>query len=183
MVCGACLQKRPSYFKALAVLRYDQISGELITKFKYFDQINLTKYFSKLMFQKAEEIIDDIDFIVPVPLHKLRIIKRKYNQSALLAKSISLFADKKPILDLLIRTKNNKPQASLNREKRLKNVESIFKVREKYLEKIKGKNILLIDDVKTTGATIESCSKILKKEKVNRIYILTLAKTTIPQAQ
>ncbi|MFT6077227.1 MAG: ComF family protein [Myxococcota bacterium] len=181
MVCGKCLQKRPSYFQALSVFKYDQTSRDLIAKFKYFDQIHLTKYFSKLMLQKSEDIIGDIDFIVPVPLHKFRIIRRKYNQSALLAKNISKLSKKESILDLLIRTKNNKPQASLNQKKRQKNVAGIFKVEEKYLPKIKGKNILLLDDVKTTGATVESCCRILKKSGINRVYVLTLARTVISQ--
>ncbi|MES2677930.1 MAG: ComF family protein [Pseudomonadota bacterium] len=179
MICGKCLQKRPEYFKALAVLNYDETSRTLITKFKYFDQTNLAKYFSELMFKQAEEILPDIDFIAPIPLHKFRIIKRKYNQSALLAKNIAALSNKKVLLDLLIRTKNNKPQALLSQKARKKNVAGIFKVKEKYYEEILGKNILLIDDVITTGATIESCCKVLKKAGAKKIYVLTLAKTTI----
>lgn len=178
-ICGKCAQNRPEYFKALAVLNYDESSRTLITKFKYFDQTNLAKYFAELMFKQAKEILPNIDFIAPIPLHKFRIINRKYNQSALLAKNISGLSDKKVILDLLIRTKNNKPQASLNQKMRRKNVAGIFKVKEKYLEEIRGKNILLIDDVITTGATVESCCKVLKKCGVARIYVLTLAKTTM----
>ncbi len=177
IICGACAQKNPEYFKALSVLKYDKNSKILITKFKYFDQTNLAKYFSKLMTKQAEEILPDIDFIAPIPLHKIRILKRKYNQSALLAKNIAKQSDKKLIIDLLIRTKNNKPQAHLDQKARQKNVAGIFKLKEKYFNSIKEKNILLIDDVITTGATVESCCKVLKKAGVNKIYVLTLAKT------
>ncbi len=176
-ICGKCSQKRPKYFKALAVLNYDESSKTLITKFKYFDQINLAKYFAELMFKQAKEILPNIDFIVPIPLHKLRIINRKYNQSALLAKNIVTLSDKKALLDLLIRTKNNKPQALLSQKARKKNVAGIFAVKKKYFEEIKGKNILLIDDVITTGATVESCCKVLEQHGVSKIYVLTLAKT------
>lgn len=176
MTCGKCLQKHPEYFKALAVLNYDETSKTLITKFKYFDQTNLAKYFSELMFKQVKEILPDIDFIAPVPLHKFRIIKRKYNQSALLAKKIAALSNKKILFDLLIRIKNNKPQALLSQKARGTNVKGIFKVKEGYCEGIKGKNILLIDDVITTGATVESCCKALKKSGVKRIYVLTLAK-------
>ncbi len=179
ITCGKCLQKRPEYFKAIAVLNYDETSRGLVTKFKYFDQTNLAKYFAELMFKQAKEILPNIDFIAPIPLHKFRILQRKYNQSALLAKNIAALADKKTLLDLLVRTKNNKPQASLNQKERKQNVAGIFKVREKYLAEIKGKNILLIDDVITTGATVESCCKILKKSGIKKIYVLTLAKTTL----
>jgi len=177
MVCGKCLQQRPEYFKALSVLKYDETSRILITKFKYFDQTNLAEYFAKLMFRQANTILSDIDFIAPIPLHKFRIIKRKYNQSALLAKNIGFLSKKIVLLDLLIRTKNNKPQASLNQKMRIRNVAGIFLVKEKYLGEIKGKNILLVDDVITTGATVQSCCKALKKFGAKKVYVLTLTKT------
>ncbi|MFT5703398.1 MAG: ComF family protein [Rickettsiales bacterium] len=177
MLCGACLQRRPEYFKLVAALGYNEESKSLITQFKYFDQTHLAKYFSKLMYGAAQEIMGDIDFIAPVPLHKIRIIKRKYNQSAMLAKNIGSLGNKKTILDLLNRTKNNKPQASLNQKDRRKNVAGIFEVKGKYFPQIKGKNILLIDDVITTGSTVESCANILKKAGAERIYILVIAKT------
>ena len=176
-VCGKCLQKRPKYFKAISVWVYNEQSRIIISRFKYYDQTNLAKYFSEIMFKQAQEILPEIDFIVPIPLHKFRINKRKYNQAAILAKNIAKLSDKELILDLLVRTKNNQPQASLKQRMRYKNVKGIFKTKEKYLTKIKGKNVLLIDDVITTGATVESCAKELKSVKVNRIYVLTLAKT------
>lgn len=183
IICGKCSQNRPEYFKCLVVLQYNKASKILIKKFKYFDQTNLAKYFANLMFKQAQDILPDIDFIVPIPLHKFRIIKRKYNQSALLAKNIYRLwknntSEKNLMLDLVSRTKNNKPQASLNQKARQRNVTGIFEVKEKYLNKIKDKNILLIDDVITTGSTINSCCKALKKAGVKRIYVLTLAKTT-----
>jgi ComF family protein len=178
-VCGKCLAKRPEYFKAISVLSYDKNSRTLITKFKYFDQTKLARYFSKLMLKQAQYILSDIDFITPVPLHKFKIVSRKYNQSALLAKNIAFLSHKKLLLDLLIRTKNSKPQASLSQKMREKNVVGIFTVRQKYFKTIKGKNILIIDDVITTGATVDSCCKALKKFGAKKIYVLTLAKTII----
>jgi ComF family protein len=177
MVCAKCFVDKPQYFKAISVLKYDDASGILISKFKYSDQTYLAKYFSKLMINSATEILPDVDFITCVPLHKFRIIKRKYNQSALLAKNIADLSNKKLITNLLVRIKNNKPQASLPQMKRIKNVQGIFKVTEKYLSKIKDKNILLIDDVITTGSTINSCAKALKKAGANKVYVLSLAKT------
>lgn len=179
MICAVCAQKRPSYFKAISVLSYDENSKILITKFKYFDQTQLAKYFSETMFKQAEEIFLTIDFICPVPLHKFRLIKRKYNQAALLAKNLSKLSNKKVILDLLVRTKNIRPQASLNKKSRQKNILGVFAVNKKYLEQIKGKNILLVDDVITTGATAEACAKVLNKAKVEKVYLLTMAKTVI----
>ena len=179
MICAACAQNKPEFDRALAVLNYDENSRILITNFKYFDQMHLAKYFAELMNRKAAEILYEVDFIAPVPLHKLRLIKRKYNQAAFLAKNIGKLSDKKVLLDLLIRTKNNPPQAELNQKQRRKNVAGIFKVKEKYLPQIKDKNILLIDDVITTGSTVSACAKILKKKGAGQVFVLTLAKRII----
>jgi ComF family protein len=179
MTCAACLQRRPSYFKAISAINYDENSKILITNFKYFDQISIAKYFAQTMLNQAKDIMPDIDIICPVPLHKLRLIKRRYNQAALLTKNLSKLSGKKTILDLLIRTKNVKPQASLRKKSRQRNVIGIFALNKKYLEEIKEKNILLIDDVITTGATLEACSRVLKKAKIGRVYVLTIAKTVI----
>lgn len=178
-ICGSCAQNRPEYFKAISVLKYDEFSGKLISNFKYFDQTHLTKYFSKIMNEAAQHVLPDIDYIAPVPLHKFKIIKRKYNQSALLAKQIAFLNNKKLLLNLLIRSKNSKAQAGLQKNQRLKNVVGIFRINQKFLDKVKDKNILLIDDVITTGATVNQCAKVLKKSGVNRVYVLTLAKTVI----
>ncbi|MCE3255648.1 MAG: utilization protein GntX [Rickettsiaceae bacterium] len=179
IICGKCSKEKPEYFKALSVLNYDENSKILVTKFKYFDQTYLAKYFANLMFKQAMEILQEIDFIAPVPLHKFRIIRRKYNQAALLAKHFAELSGKKLISDLLVRTENNAQQTTLNQKTRRRNVAGIFKTKKKYLKQIKDKNILLIDDVITTGATCESCCKELKRSGAKRIYVLTLAKTVL----
>ncbi len=178
-ICAKCNKKLPKYFRNISVLKYDEISKILIGKLKYFDQTYLAKDLAILMFDKAREIMPDVDFIAPVPLAKLRIIKRKYNQSALLAKNIAKISQKTAIIDLLIRTKNNQPQTTLSQQMRRKNVVGIFKVKKCHFAAIKDKNILIIDDVITTGATVEACCAALKKGLVNKIYVLTIAKTPL----
>ena len=81
--CGKCMQNRPEYFKALAVLNYDENSKNLITKFKYFDQTHLAKYFAEMMLNQAREILPDVDFIAPIPLHKFRIIRRFHSHTSI----------------------------------------------------------------------------------------------------
>jgi ComF family protein len=179
IICAACIKDPPRYFKSISVLKYDEFSKALITKFKYSDKTYIAKYFAGLMFNHVKEIIKDVDIIAPVPLHKFRLMRRKYNQAALIANHFAKLSGKKIINDLLIRSKNTKAQSGLNKKLRSKNIAGAFALNEKYLPEILGKNVLLIDDVITTGATIDACSKVLKKGKVERIYVVTLAKRVL----
>lgn len=177
--CAACLAKKPKYERAIAVMRYDEISKKFIFSFKYFDRIDLSKFFAKLMLNQAKEMIMLADFIVPIPLHKKRLGQRKYNHSALIAKDLAKLTKIKLIYDLVTRKRNTKSQSSLSKIGRSQNIKGAFAFNEKYLSKVKGKNILLIDDVITTGATINECCKVLKKAGIRKIFVLTLAKTVI----
>jgi ComF family protein len=176
-LCASCISSKPRYDKAISVFKYDEFSKDFIFSFKYKDQINLAGFFAKLMCNSVKEIMDDVDFVTPVALHKKRLKSRKYNHSALLAKHFSKMSKVSLIINLLIRNKNTKPQASLSKIGRKRNIEAAFHLNNKYLDRIKGKNILIIDDVITTGATIDNCCKVLRRAKVGKIYVLTLAKT------
>lgn len=178
-ICLSCAKNRPDYFKALSVMSYDQSSRPLITKLKYHDQTNLAKYLSEAMLQLAQPIIADIDFIAPIPMHKWRLIGRRYNQAALLARHFAKISNIKATMDLIIRTKNNNAQTGLSKKLRQKNISNVFEFNKKYTNLVIKKNILLIDDVMTTGATVNACSKILNQAGVSRVYVITAAKTVI----
>lgn len=158
-------------------MKYDEYSKALIIKFKYFDQTYMAKYFAILIKNQLQNLINNIDYIAPVPLHKLKLIKRRYNQSAILAKKLAKITNLPVITDLLKRSINTKSQSSLDKELRKSNVNKAFIFNKKYQKQIFGKNILLIDDVITSGATINSCSKILNKAGVSKVYVATIAKT------
>ena len=159
----------------MAACKYDDELMSLIVKFKFFDQSNLARELYQLIFQKLEEFITKIDFIVPVPLHKKRLKDRKYNQALFLAKFISKKSKIKLLPDLLIRSKEGKNQIGLNKRARIENVKNAFELNRKYQDLIQDKNILLIDDVVTTGATINNCSKVLKKN-VGDIFVGAIGK-------
>ena len=179
MICAVCIYKKPKFDRAISILKYDEISKNFILSFKYQDKTQLAGFFANLMFIGAKEILADIDFVTPVALHKNRLRKRKFNHSALIAKNFAKIAKLSIIYDLLIRQKNTKPQFSLSKLARKRNISGAFIFNIKYLEIIKGKNILIIDDVITTGVTIDEYCKVLRKFKIGKIYDLTLAKTTI----
>lgn len=177
VICGACLSKKPSFDKMRSVFLYNDISARLISSFKYNDKTYPHNTYSNWMHRAGVDLWNEVDYISFVPLSFRRILSRKYNQSAILAKDLSKIAKKEIIYNLMYRTKYVAPQASLNKKDRLKNVKGVFAMNKKYSKKIKGKTIIIIDDVTTTGATLNECAKILKKNGADKVFVLTMAKT------
>ncbi|MEQ1789587.1 MAG: ComF family protein [Rickettsiales bacterium] len=176
-LCASCLQTRPAYGRARAAFRYDEHSRKLITRFKYADQTQLAKIYGTWLAKAGGEIIAQTDIIIPVPLHYWRFVHRRFNQSALLAQVVSRKTGLKYLPNGIKRTRHTTPQTGLTRKQREKNVKGAFIIPPRYAEKIKGRNILLIDDVITTGSTIEQCTKILLKAGAAQVNVLTLART------
>ncbi len=164
------------YDKARAVFVYDDASRKLILAFKHGDQTHYAKTFTHWLCRYERDIIAPADFICPVPLHWTRLVRRKFNQSQLLAENLANKFGMLCIPDLLERTKATKPQGKFKRKQRRQNVKGVFTVPEKYKSGVAGKTILIIDDVLTTGATVNECAKVLKKSGAAQVYILTLAR-------
>lgn len=181
LICPNCLKKKPAFDSLFTVFYYNDAIKKIIFDLKYHDQVFLAKNLAKLLFNQNKKIASDVDFITFVPIHKKRLSSRKYNQSALLAKFFWQLCQKENpkirfIPDLLIKVKNTKSQTNLTKIQRQKNLNGAFIFNEKY-NLLEGKNILIIDDVVTTGTTLEKCCNILKnKGKTQKIFALTLAK-------
>jgi len=176
MLCAACHQKKPEYDKALAALAYDPSSRPLVLSFKHGERTEGLKTMARWMKTAGEELLSDTGLIVPVPLHPRRLWRRRYNQSALLALALGAEAGKAVDVLALARKKNTPSQGGLNRHQRRRNVRAAFQVPKNKGGQVKGKNILLVDDVMTTGATVENCARALKKAGAGKIYVLTLAR-------
>lgn len=175
-LCSSCIKKSPAFDKASSVFLYDEFSRPLITKFKYSDNLHFLPYLAKMLNSKTAEL--KADFIVPVPMHYSKMIFRKYNQSALLAKELGKISHRYVLFDGLIKTRNNPPQASLARDDRKGNVKDAFNINPKRQNVLKGKNILLVDDVMTTGSTISECAKLLKSAGAVKVFVATLSRTS-----
>lgn len=177
--CGRCLAEPPSFAKARAVFRYDEASGKLITRFKYADRIHSARAYAGWMKRAGKELFSGIDLIVPVPLHFLRRMGRRYNQAELLAGALAKMTGLAYAPQLLKRKKSTKQQSGLSRSVRLKNVRGAFMVPPSWKEKLQGASILLIDDVLTTGATAEAASRTLLNCGAKEVSVLTLARTCL----
>lgn len=165
------------YFKELiSILKYEGIIRDKILQYKFEDKPYIYKTFAKIVLKnkKVCGLLKKYDIIIPVPIHKKRKAQRGYNQTQLIASKISKYVEIKLCDDVLIKSKNTIAQSKLNKNKRKQNIKGAFKILNS--EKIQGKNILLFDDIYTTGSTVNECSKILTRAGAKRIGVLTIAK-------
>lgn len=178
-VCSDCLAINPQFDKARSVFKYNDTAGKMITGLKYQDKTPYAKTLAGLMCGKLGELGGEFDIITSVPIHPRRLLKRKYNQSAILANKIAKSIGKKANNLILKKPKDINPQASLTRDERIKNIKGAYKVNEKFKSRIIGKNVLLVDDVLTTGATASECAKVLKNAGAGKVFVITAARTPI----
>lgn len=174
-ICAKCLANRPLYNRHRSVIEYNDLASKLISDFKYNDKTYLQKYFANIIFNRHNHMIQNADIIIPVPLHRKKLLKRKYNQAALIAKLLCKMSGKKYLCDALIKTKNTESQVGLDYKKRISNLKGAISCSANTAKLIENKNIILIDDVMTTGTTINLCCKELLKFNPKNIDVLTLA--------
>jgi ComF family protein len=175
-LCGACIERPPAFDRARAVLRYDEASRDLILAFKHADRTSLAPAFGTWLNRAGAELLAESDLIVPVPLHWSRLFSRRYNQAALLAQALGHVSGKTVLPDLLIRRRATQKQGHLGRLARQRNVAGAFALNPRKASAAQGRNVLLVDDVVTTGATIANCAKVLRKGGAARIDVLAIAR-------
>jgi ComF family protein len=178
-LCGACSYELPLYKTARSVFSYTTESKDLILKFKHTDSIHSAPVFVTWMARCLEELENPL--CIPVPLHWTRLFMRTYNQAALLACGIAKLKGWTYSPSLLMRKRRTPSQGHLSRKDRIKNVKRAFHVPQSKAAQLEGRTILLVDDVFTTGATLNACSKVLLKAGVKEVHALTLGRVVKPQ--
>ncbi len=163
-------------------MRYDDHSRDLILGFKYADRTFAAPAFARWMVRAAAGLINDADLVVPVPLHRFRLWRRRYNQAALLALGITKLAGKQAVPDLLVRKRATPSQGRLSAAQRRANVRGAFAVRAERRAELAGKRVLLVDDVMTTGATVSSSARALLRAGAAAVDVVTLARVVRPLA-
>ena len=178
-ICSKCKSETKRVHQHEEIMAYGYYGGvlkKLILNLKYHKSFIAGKVLADLLCQIIIEKKLSIDCIRYVPISKDSLKKRGFNQCSVLAKNISSILDI-PVIDCLVKVKETKEQKLLGKEERMKNILDAFEIKNK--EKLFKKNILLIDDVYTTGATINECKKNIEKCNINKIYLLTIAKSNI----
>ena len=175
-LCVRCSIKRPPYEMARAPFCYDDKSRSMILGFKHGGRTEGLPVFAAQMKRAGRRFLGEADFLIPVPLHFRRRVKRRYNQAALLARALAKISAPDFAPDILMRHKSTPSQGGLSVPARRRNVRSAFRVRERAKPAISGAHIVLIDDVMTTGATLGACSKTLLRAGAGRVDVITLSR-------
>lgn len=174
IICDNCKNHKPKFEKAFCPFIYTDNVRKSILKFKSNSAKYLAKPFAKFMFDRLEKEKVNFDIIVPVPVHKDTLKKRGYNQAKLLADEISILSGKR-VVEALIKTVKTDNQKSLKFKERQENLIDSMTLIDKTL--VKDKVVLIVDDVLTTGATLNYCSELLKSAK--QIYVTTIARNEL----
>jgi ComF family protein len=166
----------PAYHRARAAVRYDEVARTLVHSLKYGDRLDLAPTMGRWMARAGTAILEEADALVPVPLHWRRLWTRRFNQSALLAKAISNESGV-PVAEAAIkRVKATAQQVGLSQSERAANVQGAFRVPEQGKAEVAGRNLVLIDDVLTTGATLDACARALLRAGARSVDALTFAR-------
>lgn len=175
-LCPACLVQRPAWGEGRAALRYDDQARKILLSFKYGDRTEIARALAPMMARAGAALLARADVLVPVPLHRWRLLGRRYNQSALLARALSRVSGRPAVLDALRRVRRTPSLGSLSPARRRAVLEGAIEVSARRREILRDARVLLIDDVLTTGATAEACTQALLSAGVGGVDVLTAAR-------
>ena len=173
--CEDCQSKKTTFLCGRSVFSHNRDLRRSIARFKYHGRQEYASYYGRMMYKVHKEWIQKIqpDMLLPVPVHKKRLQQRGYNQAELIAKELGVHARIPVVTDWLCRQENTLPQKELSAQERFQNLQGAFAVKEAELY-TNINCVIIIDDIYTTGSTIEACSQVMRKIGVQNIYFLCL---------
>ncbi len=178
LISAAAAADAPAYDRARAVAHYSGTMRALIHRFKYADYHTPRSLFRRWLTNAACELVAENDFVVPVPLHRSRLIARRFNQAAILAADLAAATGLHYAPQVLQRRKRTISQVGLTRHQRRINLQGALQVPRRAAGMVNGANVLLVDDVITTGTTINNCARVLKRAGATRVDVVALAMVT-----
>lgn len=175
MLSPRAIAQPPVFARARAAVLYDEVARRLVQRLKYEDRLDLARPLSRMMAAAGRPLIAQADCVIPVPLHRWRLWRRRFNQAMLLARPIAEAANLPLVPQALIRTRATRPQVGLSRASRAENVTGAFRVPPGAAHLVTGRRVLLIDDVTTTGATGNAAARALIRGGAASVEFLTFA--------
>jgi ComF family protein len=166
----------PAYARARAAVRYDDVARTLVHALKFQDRVDLAPAMGRWMARAGQPLLADADLLVPVPLHWRRGFSRRYNQSGALARAIGKQSGVPVAIDALRRIRPTAHQIGLSRAERAANVQGAFRVPPKKRGEVQGRRLVLVDDVLTSGATVDACARALLRAKAASVDVLVFAR-------
>jgi len=179
-LCGACIRRPPPFERARAAMAYGDTCRALIIGFKHGDRTDAAAAFGRWLARAGAGLIADADMAVPVPLHWTRLFARRFNQAALLAGALGRGCGLPVMPDLLVRRRRTPSQGHMGPAARRRNLKGAFAVRPSRRSQVRGRRVLLVDDVLTTGATATACARTLVRAGAAAVDVLTLALVVRP---
>jgi ComF family protein len=177
-VSAAALANPPAYDRARAVAHFSGGMRTMVHQLKYADRLDGRVLLGHWLQVAGAELIADADLIVPVPLSRSRLLWRRFNQAALLGQQLARTTGHTFVPGALVRRRSTRPQVGLTQAQRRQNVSGAFEVLKRRQGFIRDRNVLLIDDVITTGATVEACARALRRAGAKRVDVLALGLVT-----
>jgi len=171
----AAIAEPPPFARHRSVMLYDEGARRLVSGLKFADRNELAPWMARLMKTAARELLDDCAVIVPVPLHRLRLHERRYNQSAELARHLAALSGREFLPQALERHRATRRQVGLTATERARNVQGAFRTPATMRPLVEGRRVLLVDDVYTTGATVAACARALRRARAAAIDVVTFA--------
>jgi ComF family protein len=170
----------PAYHRARAAVRFDEISRVLVHALKYGDRLDIAPMMGRWVSHAGRELLAEADALVPVPLHWRRLWARRFNQSAMLAATISADSGVPIASGALKRIKPTAQQVGLSRTERAANIQGAFRVPPEGEAAVAGRRLVLVDDVLTSGATVEECARALLRAGAANVDVLIFARVADP---
>lgn len=179
--CPGCRADPPVYGRARGALRYDAQARRIVLPLKHGDRLEHAAALAPLMLRAGGPLVREADVLVPVPLHRRRLIARRYNQAALLARAVGRLAGRPVLPDALLRVRATVVLGNLSAAARARQVDGAFAVRPGRAAALAGRRVLLVDDVMTSGATASACARALLAAGATAVDVLVAARVPDPR--